>query len=179
MGIDRGTFLRGIGLTTMGAASIMVTAGVSSTDQPGAGTAGEHPNVALIRRYYLAYASGDPNALRPFFAPDIQWRIPGHHPLAGVKSGIDEVLAFFGALAVAGFRAEPMFLAADGDWVVDLHRGWSTSPTGLDILWALAFRVADGRIVEAINFAADQHSADAYFWQNFPLVPLPGRLAPR
>lgn len=169
MELDRGTFLRGIGLTTLGAASAMATGGAP----------GDHPNVALIQRYYAAYASGDPNALRPFFAPDIRWRIPGHHPLAGVKSGIDEVLAFFRALATAGFRAEPLFLAADGDWVVDLHRGWSTSPAGLDITWALAFRIADGRIVEAINFAADQHAADAYFWQNFALAPLPGRLAPR
>jgi len=27
-------------------------------------------------------------------ANDIAWTIPGHHPLAGTKRGIDEVLAF-------------------------------------------------------------------------------------
>ncbi|MGM1063859.1 nuclear transport factor 2 family protein [Saccharothrix sp. Mg75] len=123
----------------------------------------DHPNVELIRQYYRAYASGDTSALAAFFADDIRWTIPGRHPLSGTKSGPDEVLEFFGQLAKAGFKADPIFLAADGDWVVDLHRGWSTEPEGLDITWALAFRVVDGKIVEAVNFAQDQHAADEYF----------------
>jgi ketosteroid isomerase-like protein len=136
----------------------------------------DHPNVALIRRYYQAYASGDVAALKEFFTEDIQWTIPGHHPLSGTKVGADEVVAFFGQLAKAGFKAEPIFLAADGDWVVDLHRGWSTEPEGLDITWALAFRIVDGKIAEAINFAADQHAADAYFWRQYELADIPVRL---
>jgi ketosteroid isomerase-like protein len=138
----------------------------------------EHPNVRLIRGYYQAYAAGDLDALwNRYFAADIRWTIPGHHPLAGTKRGVDEVLAFFAELARAGFRAEPIFLAADGEWVVDLHRGWSTTPAGLDLTWALAFRIHNDRIVEAINYPGDQHAADAYFWQTYPLAPLPTRLA--
>ncbi|ANZ40854.1 hypothetical protein BBK82_37595 [Lentzea guizhouensis] len=141
--------------------------------------AGEHPNVSLVRRYYEAYGSGDPEALRPFFAPDIRWTIPGHHPLAGTKTGADEVLAFFAQLARSGFRAEVLFLAADRDWVVDMHRGWSTTPAGLDITWTLAYRIRGRKIVEAVNFAADQHAADAFFWRQYPLAPIPDRLASR
>jgi ketosteroid isomerase-like protein len=140
----------------------------------------EHPNVTLIRGYYAAYAQGDLGALRErFFAPDIRWTIPGHHPLAGTKKGVDEVLAFFAELGRSGFRADPIALAPDGDWVIDLHRGWSTSPEGLDITWALAFRIRDARIVEAINFPGDQHAADAFFWRVHKLAKLPDRLAPR
>ncbi|NUT99332.1 MAG: nuclear transport factor 2 family protein [Saccharothrix sp.] len=137
----------------------------------------EHPNVELVRRFYQAYGGDDPQALAEFFAEDIRWTIPGHHPLSGTKVGATEVLAFFGQLAKAGFKADPIFLAADGEWVVDLHRGWSTAPEGLDILWALAFRVIDGKIAEAVNFSADQHAADAFFWQKYPLAPVPDRLA--
>ncbi|MEU4602656.1 hypothetical protein AB0F43_06730 [Kribbella sp. NPDC023972] len=82
----------------------------------------------------------------------------------------------FAALARAGFRAEPIFLAADGVWVVDL-RGWSTTPAGLDLTWALAFRIQNDRIAEAINYPGDQHAADNYFWRTYPLAPLPTRLA--
>lgn len=139
----------------------------------------EHPNVRLIREYYKAYASGDPNALKRFFAADIRWTIPGHHPLSGTKYGQAEVLAFFRELARAGFRAEPISLAADGAWVIDLHRGWSTTPEGLDIMWALAFRIRNGKIAEAINFAGDQHAADTFFWKHYALAPLPDRLAAR
>ncbi|MCK2242838.1 MULTISPECIES: nuclear transport factor 2 family protein [unclassified Crossiella] len=87
--------------------------------------------MALIRRYYAAYAKGDLQALREFFAPEIRWTIPGRHPLAGAKVGVREVLAY---------------------------------------------RIQRGKIVEAINFAADQHAADAFFWQRYPLAPLPDRL---
>lgn len=168
-GVSRASLLRGLGLTAGAVATGLVL--------PGGAYAQNHPNVRLIKDYYAAYAAGDLARLRQFFARDIKWSIPGHHPLSGVKEGVDEVLAFFRELGKAGFRADPIFLAADGDWVVDLHRGWSTTPQGLDILWALAFRIRDRRIVEAVNFAADQHAADAYFWKVYQLAPLPDRLA--
>jgi hypothetical protein len=94
-----------------------------------------------------------------------------------VESAASPAPAFFQALGRAGFRAETIFLAAQGDWVVDLHRGWSTSPAGLDMTWALAFRIGDSKIVEAINFATDQHAADAFFWRQYPLAALPTRLS--
>ncbi|WP_280264802.1 nuclear transport factor 2 family protein [Nocardia wallacei] len=169
-GLTRAELLRGLGLAAAVAATgSALTAATAHADPP-------HPNVALINDYYTAYGTGDLDTLRRFFADDIRWTIPGHHPLSGVKSGVDEVLAFFRELGRAGFRAQPICLAADGDWVIDLHRGWSTTPEGLDILWALAFRIRDGKIAEAVNFAADQHAADAYFWRVYALAPLPGRL---
>ncbi|MFG1704291.1 nuclear transport factor 2 family protein [Nonomuraea sp. M3C6] len=172
--MSRANLLRAAGAT---AAGIALTA---ATGTAAAASSREHPNVKLIRDYYAAYGEGDLEALRRrFFAPDIQWTIPGHHPLAGTKKGVEEVLAFFAELGRAGFRADPIALAPDGDWVIDLHRGWSTTPKGLDITWALAFRIRGGRIVEAINYPGDQHAADAYFWRVFPLAKLPDRLAPR
>jgi hypothetical protein len=30
-----------------------------------------------------------------------------------------------------------------------------------------------------VNFAGDQHAADAFFWSRYPLAKLPDRLAPR
>ncbi|ADB29497.1 hypothetical protein Kfla_0373 [Kribbella flavida DSM 17836] len=165
--VSRATVLRGAAV----AAAAAAIPGTAYAARP------EHPNVKLIRGYYEAYAAGDLAALRNrYFAPGIRWTIPGHHPLAGTKEGVEEVLAFFAQLARAGFRADPLFLAADGDWVVDLHRGWSTTPEGLDLTWALAFRIADRRIVEAVNYPSDQHAADAFFWRTYPLAPIPTRL---
>ncbi|WP_199827678.1 nuclear transport factor 2 family protein [Streptomyces specialis] len=173
--MSRSGVLRGAGLGAVGlAAAVLGGAPSAGAASPGAA---EHPHVRLIRRYYEAYGTGDPDALRPFFAPDVRWTIPGHHPLAGTKEGVEEVLAFFRELGRAGFRAETLCVAADGDWVIDLHRGWSTTPEGLDILWTLAFRIEDQRIAEAVNFAGDQHAADAFFWRVYPLAPLPDRLA--
>lgn len=179
-GVSRAAVLRGAGVTAVGVAAGSLFGASIATASPGrpehAPGRAEHPNVKLIKDYYAAYATGDLNRLREFFADDIRWTIPGHHPLSGTKVGADEVLAFFAELARAGFRAEPIALAADGDWVIDLHRGWSTAPEGLDITWALAFRIRARRIVEAINFAVDQHAADQYFWRVYRLAPIPDRL---
>ncbi|WP_158846582.1 nuclear transport factor 2 family protein [Saccharothrix deserti] len=172
-GVSRADVLRGFGMTAVGVAAGSLLGSGTATAAPGTR---DHPNVKLIKDYYAAYATGDPNELRRFFADDIRWTIPGHHPLSGTKTGVEEVLAFFTELAKAGFRAEPIALAPDGDWVIDLHRGWSTNPEGLDITWALAFKIRARRIVEAINFAADQHAADRFFWQTYELGPIPDRL---
>lgn len=136
-------------------------------------------NLALIGDYYAAYATGNPEAVRPFLAPDVVWHIPGHHPLAGAKHGPDEVVAFFTRLAEGGFQAEPLFLGAQDDLVVDVHRGWSNMPSGpqIDQLYALMFRIQDEQIIEARNLLSDMHQSDAFYWAHFPLKPLPERLA--
>lgn len=139
----------------------------------------EDRSIQLIKNYYAAYAKGDPELLRPYLAEDVVWRIPGHHPLAGEKRGRDEVIAFFRGLAKGKFKAEPIFFQAQGDLVVDIHRGWSNVGSGpeVDQLYTLMFRIRDGRIAEAQNFLTDVYSSDAFFWAHYPLKPLPERLA--
>lgn len=138
-------------------------------------------NVQLIQDYYAAYATGDPEAVRPFLHEDVVWKIPGHHPMAGDKRGPDEVIAFFDGLAAGNFGAEPIFFQAQDDLVVDIHRGFSQvgEAPEVDQLYALMFRIEDGLIVEAQNFLTDMYESDAFFWAHFPLKPLPDRLAER
>lgn len=140
----------------------------------------EQANIQIIQDYYAAYAKGDLNKVNSFFATDIVWRIPGRHPLAGEKRGVDEVAAFFTQLSKGKFRAEPIFFQAQGDYVVDVHRGWSNVEDGgtqVDQLFTLMFTIKNGKIVEAQNFLTDQHQADEFFWRVYPLKPLPERLA--
>src|SRR2546421_8276910 len=114
-------------------------------------------NLAKIQAFFTAYAQKNVAAICEVMADDITWAIPGHHPLAGVKKGIAEVLAFFDQLAKADFKAEPLVIAENGDYVVDHHRGWSEKADGLDLKWCLVFRFADGKIKEVTNFCEDQH----------------------
>jgi uncharacterized protein len=136
-------------------------------------------NRQVIADYYAAYATGDMSRVAEFFADDIEWHIPGQHPLAGTKSGKDEVAAFFEQLGRSRFQAELVALMADEKWVVDMHRGWSNREDGVsvDTIWVLAFRIEEGKIAEARNFAFDQAAADTFFWQVYPLRPIPERLA--
>jgi uncharacterized protein len=137
-------------------------------------------NLALIARFYECYASGDLDAMRSeVLASDVVWVIPGHHPLAGPKRGADEIVAYFAQLAKADFRADPITLAANHEYVIDLHRGWGThGDATLDITWVLAYQIVEGRIAHVQNFAADQHAADLFFWTVWgdQLRPVPDRL---
>lgn len=134
-------------------------------------------NLPKIKALFEAYANGNVAALKAVMAEDIIWRIPGHHPLAGEKRGIEEVLAFFDQLAKANFQAQPLVVAEQGDYVVDHHRGWSNAAGGLDLTWCLVFRFEAGKIKEVTNFCADQHEADLFFHRVYKLKPIPDRLA--
>jgi ketosteroid isomerase-like protein len=122
-------------------------------------------NLALVRRMFEVYTAHDFDTLRnEILAEDVVWRVPGHHPLAGPKRGADELIAYFQELAVANFTPDVVTVLADDEHVVDVHRGWgSVGEESVDMLWVLLYRIADGRIAEVDNFAADQHAADAFF----------------
>lgn len=121
-------------------------------------------NLAVVKRLFEIYVAHDLDALREILAPDIVWRVPGHHPLAGPKRGPDELIAYFSKLAIAGFTPDLVALVADEDHVVDVHRSRGTvGDDSVDMLWVLLYKVVDGRIAEVDNFAGDQHAADAFF----------------
>jgi hypothetical protein len=134
-------------------------------------------HLSKIQDFFNAYASKNVAGVRSVMADDIVWRIPGHHPLAGEKRGIDEVLAFFDQLSKAGFKAEPRVVVEQGDYVIDHHRGWSDAGSRLDLTWCLVFRFEDGKIKEVTNYCEDQHKADLFFYEIYRLAPIPARLA--
>jgi ketosteroid isomerase-like protein len=144
-----------------------------------AADAEKNDKLSAITAFFEAYAAGDRDGIGAVLAPAVEWTIPGHHPLSGTKHGVDEVLAFFDALAAAGFKAETFFLEASDEYVVDIHRGYSTAGVGgVDTTWALVWHFdAAGRIDRVINLSGDQHQMDAFIWANYQLKPLPERLA--
>lgn len=137
------------------------------------------PAVALVNKFYECYATGDLETMKSeVLAADVVWRIPGRHPLSGVKHGAEEIVAFFAQLATANMKAEVVYLSGDDTHVVDVHRGWgATDSASMDMLWVLLYRIQDGRIAEVTNFAADQAQADNFFWASYHLAPIPTRLA--
>ncbi|GII97355.1 nuclear transport factor 2 family protein [Sinosporangium siamense] len=134
---------------------------------------------AAIARFFQAYAAQDLEGMREVLTDDIEWTVPGHHPLSGTKRGVEEVAAFFTQLGKGGFQAEPLFLEANDEYVVDIHRGWTTEGIGkVETLWALVWHFnAEGKVDRVFNLSGDQHQMDAYVWDNFTLAPIPTRLA--
>ncbi|MET7355367.1 hypothetical protein [Streptomyces mirabilis] len=77
------------------------------------------------------------------------------------------------------FKALLELAMCNGEYVVDIHRGWTTQDVGpVDTMWALVWHFdADGQVDRVVNLSGDQHQMDNYVWANFPLAPLPARLA--
>lgn len=135
---------------------------------------------AVVERMYECFNRGDLDTIRrEIFAPDLVWRLPGRHPLGGVKNGAEEVIAFFQELNRAGVQVEVINLAQfTEDTVVEVHRGRGTAGTAvLDAQNCTHYRIREGRIVEVQVYLSDQYGADNFFSQAFTLAPIPDRLA--
>ncbi len=157
--------------------SVAVAATLATGSIAMAGTPEE--NIEVVQNFFAAYGANDLDGIAAVMDEDVQWHIPGRHPLSGTLNGRDEVLAFFDQLAVAGFQAEPIYFGADENHVVDIHRGWANveGKPNVDTTWALVYRIENGRIVEATNLSADQDAANTFFWSQYQLAPVVDRLA--
>jgi ketosteroid isomerase-like protein len=135
-------------------------------------------NIKVVHDFFAAYGQNDLAKIAAVLDENVRWHIPGRHPLSGTLQGRDQVLAFFGQLALAGFRAEPIYFGADDKHVVDVHRGFSTvnGAVNVDTTWALIYRIENDKIVEATNLSADQDAANSFFWLQYKLGPVPNRL---
>ena len=109
----------------------------------------EHPDVALIRRGYDAFSTGDVATLSEIIAPDATQYQPGSGDLAGEHKGLQAILEFYGRLAAGtdgSFRVELERLYTDGKrQVVATHRTTAQrAGRHLDTRALLTFTIVDG-----------------------------------
>lgn len=125
-------------------------------------------NAELVRSGYEAFAAGDVPAVLAIFADDIEWHIPGRSPLAGVYTGPDEVLGFFGSLMERSngtFHLDIHDVLDNGADKVALlltevaqRNGASLSASAVHV-WT----VQDGKATSFRAFTADEYEVDE-FW---------------
>jgi uncharacterized protein len=139
----------------------------------------QHPNLELINRFFVAYGNKDLKGISDVVDEKVKWTIPGHHPLSGTKNGVEEVAAFFTQLGKSDFKADPLVLGVNDNYVIDCHRGWTNREDGknIDMLWCLLWKIDNGKIIEVVNFAADQYEADRFFYSAYKLNPIQSRMA--
>ncbi|HZO35489.1 MAG TPA: nuclear transport factor 2 family protein [Solirubrobacteraceae bacterium] len=124
-------------------------------------------NVAIMRRAYEAFNTGDMGTLVDLFDDSAVWHLPGRSLMARDYQGREATLAYFGQLAQetgGTFRAELEHLAAEGDdRVVGIQR--STADRGgkhLDVADCIVFELKDGRVTDG-----REHFEDLYAWDEF------------
>lgn len=130
----------------------------------------EHPNAALVRRLYAAFAARDFPTLRTLLAEDAVWHIPGRSPIAGDYRGLDSVVNDFLERVVrqsdGTLQAVPTdILANDRHIVVLQHSTGQRQGKTLDITVCQVFRVQNDRIAEVTTHYSDLYALDA-FWSD-------------
>ncbi|WP_161889267.1 nuclear transport factor 2 family protein [Pontibacter russatus] len=125
----------------------------------------QHPNLLLIHSFFKAYANNDLEEIRKILMPDIEWVIPGRHRLSGTKIGVEEVLGYFKQINSYSFKAQPIVMGVNDDYVIDCHLNWSNLEGGENIkaMSCLLWKFKDGKISKVYNFPEDQHMIDDFF----------------
>jgi ketosteroid isomerase-like protein len=127
----------------------------------------EHPNTALLRRGYDAYAKGDMATLTEMLSADVVWHAPGNNPFSGEHRGRDAVFAMFArtaALSGGTHRIELHDVLANDEHAVALIRETaSRQGKELDLLETAVYHISNGKATEAWAFLYDQRASDE-FW---------------
>jgi ketosteroid isomerase-like protein len=126
-----------------------------------------HPNEALVRKGYEAFAKGDMQTLGELFAEDVVWNIPGKNPLAGTRKGQQEVFEQFGQIAEmtgGNFGIEIHDILANDEHTVALvtTKG-SRDGKSIEDHQVHVFHIRDGKVTEYWGHPTDQYAIDE-FW---------------
>ena len=124
-------------------------------------------NVAIMRRGYAAFNSGDLNTLVELFDEGAVWHLPGRSRFADDYQGREATLDYFGQLAQetgGTFQAELQHLLADNeDRVIGIQRSTAERDgKRLDVGNCIVFQLKDGRITDG-----REHFHDLYAWDEF------------
>jgi len=128
---------------------------------------GSDENVAIMRRAYEAFNTGDIDTLTELFDESAVWHLPGRSSFAKDYQGREATLAYFGQLAEetgGTFRAELQHLTADDEGrVVGIQRSTGDrNGKHLDVGDSIVFELKDGRITDG-----REHFHDLYAWDEF------------
>jgi uncharacterized protein len=127
----------------------------------------EHPNVALSRKGYRAFAAGDMATLTELIADDCVWHVPGTHPMAGDYTGRDAIFGFFARLVSetdGQLQIELIDCMASDERTCNMIRATATrNDRTIAMNGTHLARIRDGRVVEFWEVPDDQ-AAVSQFW---------------
>lgn len=120
-----------------------------------------HVTPELVRKAYAALASGNLNQIKEYWAEDMNWLVPGHHPLAGWYHGRDAFLVFMsnvGQLTANSFNMEEITILTNDEYSADVTHnvgyrdGWLEKGerpySRLDINVVHVLRWRNGQVIE-------------------------------
>jgi len=128
----------------------------------------EHPHIDIVRRALRAVAVGDTAALQQLLTRDCVVYLPGSHPLAGERKGIDAALDLVRRMREetdGTMRFEPQQVFVDGRGHVIAVRRFMADRRGRrrDMVGAVLCTIMGDRVASAEAFEPDLDQTDE-FW---------------
>ncbi len=126
-------------------------------------------NPAIIDTFFQAYSKHDFAGIRGVMQEDVIWTFAGQHPLAGVKNGIEEVIAFFDNMSVimgtSTVKVEKLVTGSNGQYLVECQHITTHRKDGnnIDHHVCVLWRFENNQIKEGRHFFADPRAADHFF----------------
>ncbi|MEU8567023.1 nuclear transport factor 2 family protein [Streptomyces pathocidini] len=111
----------------------------------------EHPDCALVRRGYEAFAQGDLDTLATLFTADVTHHVPGESLIAGHHKGREAVLQLYRRMAEetrGTFRIELQRVMADGrGHVISVHKAYGDRrDRGIEMMNGIFFTIVGGKV---------------------------------
>lgn len=125
----------------------------------------EHPNVALVKASFEAFASNDPSWIAKHVADDVVWHIGGRSKLAGTYKGKEAINEVFGRQSslMANSQIDTHDVVGNDEHVIAIGTATAQDPDGgsVDWRWGNVFHVQDGKITEVWGLSEDPSEIDA------------------
>jgi uncharacterized protein len=127
----------------------------------------EHPNAALVRRIFAAFAGGDARVLVEGIAEDAVWRVIGTASVSREYRGRNEIFELFRLtrrLTDGTYRSHLLWALADDAHAVAVYRATGARlGRTLDIEQVLTITVRNGRWSEIVALPTDVTAFES-FW---------------
>lgn len=126
-------------------------------------------NQDIINKFFDSYIKRDFDGIGQVMADNVTWTFLGRHKLAGVKTGIDQVVAFFDIMGGIMSKSKPsvdkLIIGSNDNYVIECQHIQTNREDGINIdhhvcvLWTFE----NGKIISGKHFFADPKSADTFF----------------
>jgi ketosteroid isomerase-like protein len=126
-------------------------------------------NQQIVNKFFKVYSNHDVNAIRRVMDENVKWYFKGRHPLAGIKNGVEEVVAFFDTMGKIMSKSKPeitkLIVESNEKYFIECQHIKINRPDGINVehyatvLWTIENR----KIIEGRHFFADPEEVDNYF----------------
>ena len=123
----------------------------------------------LVDAFFESYSKRDIEGVLQVMDKNVTWSFLGQHKLAGIKKGIDEVIAFFDSMGSIMIESKPvikkLIVASNETYMIECQHIRTNRDDGINIEHdvSVLWKFENGKIISGIHFFADAQAADHYF----------------